>query len=154
MPDGTIATRRPARRTGSPAKSDRTSRLRARSADRERAGDPRLSIEERYRSRDEYVGRIAAAALDLVKRGYLLEEDVVDLLKRAVEHYDFATKAGVTVGGKGRMGRKGRSGKTLVFAARCYLCHTWRPPLGGPHELSLPAFPAFPALPALSLTAS
>jgi len=60
-------------------------------ADRDRASDPRLSIEERYRNRDEYVGKFAAAALDLVDRGYLLAEDVADLLKHAVEHYNFAT---------------------------------------------------------------
>jgi len=60
-------------------------------ADRERANDPRLSIEERYRNRDEYVGKFAAAALDLVERGYLLQEDVADLLRHAVEHYDWAT---------------------------------------------------------------
>jgi len=60
-------------------------------AERERAGDPRLSIEERYRNRDEYIGRIAAAALQLVKNRYLLEEDVVDILARAGEHYDWAT---------------------------------------------------------------
>jgi hypothetical protein len=59
-------------------------------ADRDRAGDPRLSIEERYKSRDEYVGKFAAAALDLVRQGYLLEEDVADQLKHAVEHYDWA----------------------------------------------------------------
>ncbi|HJZ70245.1 MAG TPA: alpha/beta hydrolase domain-containing protein [Vicinamibacterales bacterium] len=59
-------------------------------ADRERANDPRLSIEERYRNRDEYVGRFAAAAIDLVERGYLLQEDVADLLKHAVEHYEWA----------------------------------------------------------------
>ena len=59
-------------------------------ADRERTGDPRPSIEERYKSRDEYVGRIAAAALQLVKDRYLLDEDVVDLLTRAGEHYDWA----------------------------------------------------------------
>jgi hypothetical protein len=59
-------------------------------AERERAGDPRPSIEERYRNRDEYVGRIAAAALRLVKDRYLLEEDVVDILTRAGEHYDWA----------------------------------------------------------------
>lgn len=58
--------------------------------DRDRAGDPRLSIEERYRNRDEYVGKYAAAALDLVDRGYLLAEDVADLLKHATEHYDWA----------------------------------------------------------------
>jgi len=59
--------------------------------DRERAHDPRLSIEERYRNRDEYLGRVAAATLDLVERGYVLPDDVADLLKRAREHYDFAT---------------------------------------------------------------
>jgi hypothetical protein len=62
-------------------------------ADRERNADPRLSIEERYRNRDEYVGKFAAAALDLVERGYLLQEDVADLLKHAVEHYGWATRA-------------------------------------------------------------
>jgi hypothetical protein len=60
-------------------------------ADRDRARDPRLSVEERYRNRDEYVGKFAAAALDLVEHGYLLQEDVADLLKHAVEHYNFAT---------------------------------------------------------------
>src|SRR5882724_2532960 len=62
-------------------------------ADRERAKDPRPSIEERYRNRDEYVGKFAAAAIDLVERGYLLQEDVADLLKHAVEHYDWATNS-------------------------------------------------------------
>jgi alpha/beta hydrolase family protein len=59
-------------------------------ADRDRSGDPRLSIEERYRNRDEYVGRFAVAATDLVDRGYLLAEDVADLLKHAAEHYEWA----------------------------------------------------------------
>ena len=58
--------------------------------DRDRTGDPRLSIEERYRNRDEYVGKYAAATLDLVVRGYVLPEDVADLLKHAIEHYDWA----------------------------------------------------------------
>ncbi len=62
-------------------------------ADRERAHDPRLSIEERYRNRDEYVGRFSAATLDLVSRGYVLQEDVADLLRHAIEHYDWATTA-------------------------------------------------------------
>src|SRR6266851_2198917 len=62
-------------------------------AARASAGDPRLSIEERYRNRDEYVGKFAAAAIDLVERGYLLQEDVADLLKHAVEHYDWATQS-------------------------------------------------------------
>jgi hypothetical protein len=62
-------------------------------ADRDRAGDPRLSIEERYRNRDEYVGRFAAATLDLVARGYVLAEDMADLLQHAGEHYDWATQS-------------------------------------------------------------
>jgi hypothetical protein len=65
-------------------------------ADRDRTNDPRPSIDERYRNRDEYVGRFAAAALDLVERRYLLQEDVADLLKHAVEHYDWATRATAT----------------------------------------------------------
>jgi hypothetical protein len=59
-------------------------------SERDRTGDPRLSIEERYPDRDEYVGKIAASALNLVDRGYLLAEDVADLLKHAAEHYDWA----------------------------------------------------------------
>lgn len=59
-------------------------------ADRERAKDPRPSIEERYRNREEYLGRFAAAAVDLVDQRYLLPEDVADLLKHARSHYDWA----------------------------------------------------------------
>ena len=59
--------------------------------DREQSRDPRLSIEERYNNRDEYLGKAAAAALDLVERGYLLPDDVADLLRHSAEHYDWAT---------------------------------------------------------------
>src|SRR3954471_9264029 len=62
-------------------------------AERERARDPRLSIEERYRNRDEYVGKSAAVALELVQKRYLLEQDVADLLRHAAEHYDWAAGA-------------------------------------------------------------
>jgi hypothetical protein len=61
-------------------------------ADREHAGDPRPSIEERYRNRDEYLGKVALATLELVERGYVLAEDVADLLTHASEHYDWATR--------------------------------------------------------------
>jgi len=61
-------------------------------ADRDRAADPRPSIAERYRDRDDYVGKFAAATLDLVDRGYLLQEDVADLLKHAIEHYTWSTR--------------------------------------------------------------
>jgi hypothetical protein len=44
--------------------------------DRERAGDPRPSIAERYASREDYLARVRDAARALAKDGYLLEEDV------------------------------------------------------------------------------
>jgi hypothetical protein len=61
-------------------------------AERERTGDGRLSIEERYASRDEYLGRIAAAALSLVDERFLLPEDVPDIIRRAARHYDWAIR--------------------------------------------------------------
>jgi hypothetical protein len=67
-------------------------------AEREQTKDPRLSIEDRYRGRDEYVGRFAASAVDLVERGYLLPEDVPDLLKRAGAHYDWTMQPRGTAG--------------------------------------------------------
>ena len=54
-------------------------------------------LHEHFAGDDEYVGRFAIAAVDLVERGYLLADDVADLLKHAVEHYDWAL-----VGGKGK----------------------------------------------------
>ncbi len=44
-------------------------------AERERSGDPRLSLEERYGSRDAYVTKVKAAADALVAARLLLEED-------------------------------------------------------------------------------
>ena len=62
-------------------------------AERERTGDGRRSIEERYASRDDYVGRVALAAVALVQERYLLAEDVPDMLAQAAAHYDWATGA-------------------------------------------------------------
>ena len=45
-------------------------------AEREAAGDPRPSIEERYASRADYLERVRGAARALAQAGYLLEEDV------------------------------------------------------------------------------
>ena len=50
---------------------------------RERAGDTRPSIEERYRSRDDYVNRVRVAAQDLLARGFLLSEDAAVILQAA-----------------------------------------------------------------------
>ena len=59
-------------------------------ADRERSGDSRKSIEERYASREEYIGRISLAAIKLVEDGFLLAEDVGTVIQRAAIHYDWA----------------------------------------------------------------
>jgi Alpha/beta hydrolase domain len=45
-------------------------------AEREAAGDPRPSIEERYASRADYLERVRGAAGTLARAGYLLEEDI------------------------------------------------------------------------------
>jgi hypothetical protein len=44
-------------------------------AERLAAGDPRLSIEERYQGRDDYLGKVRAAEAGLIERRLLLVED-------------------------------------------------------------------------------
>ena len=49
---------------------------------RRMTNDPRKSIKERYKSKDSYLMKISAAATDLIKEGFMLEEDfnrVIDL---------------------------------------------------------------------------
>jgi hypothetical protein len=54
-------------------------------AEREQAGDPRLSIEERYNSRQDYLEQVARAASVLVRERFLLEADVPSVVERAGE---------------------------------------------------------------------
>jgi len=61
-------------------------------AERERTHDPRLSIEERYQSRDRYLKQVQDAATSLVKDGYVLAEDVPAIVKRAGDHWDLLMK--------------------------------------------------------------
>jgi hypothetical protein len=61
-------------------------------ADRHRTDDPRPSLEERYPSRDHYLGLISRAALTLIKEGFLLPEDLPSLLLRAEAQWDYAIK--------------------------------------------------------------
>jgi hypothetical protein len=58
---------------------------------RAQRGDPRASIAERYADSDEYLRRIKKASAELVRSGYLLEEDVPAIEVRAVEHWALAT---------------------------------------------------------------
>jgi hypothetical protein len=59
-------------------------------AERERVGDARLSIEERYHGRDDYVNRIRIAAQDLVSRGVMLSEDAAVIIQQAASSSLFA----------------------------------------------------------------
>jgi hypothetical protein len=61
-------------------------------SERERSKDPRLSIEERYPSRDRYVALVQDVAAALVKDRYLLPDDLPKLVEHAGEHYDLATR--------------------------------------------------------------
>jgi hypothetical protein len=58
-------------------------------AERESTRDPRLSIEERYASREEYLGKVALAATELIDQGYLLDVDLPAIVKEAGEHWDY-----------------------------------------------------------------
>ena len=59
-------------------------------AAREAAKDPRRSIEERYRSREEYLAQVEKAADGLIKSGYLLIDDEPRILQRASDAWDLA----------------------------------------------------------------
>jgi hypothetical protein len=59
-------------------------------AERESRGDTRRAIDERYRSKADYLQRIRTAAADLVKDRLLLEEDVALTVDRASAHWDWA----------------------------------------------------------------
>lgn len=61
-------------------------------AEREAAGDPRPSLEERYASRDDYLARVRAAAVELVDRRYVLAEDIDTIVNDAAARYDEAQK--------------------------------------------------------------
>ena len=53
------------------------------------SGDPRLSIEERYKGKDDYVARIEAAARRLVASRVLLERDVEPVKEQAAKRWDW-----------------------------------------------------------------
>jgi hypothetical protein len=65
-------------------------------ADRDKNHDPRLSVEERYGKRAEYVRRVEEAAKQLVQERYLLQEDVVPIVEAAGQHWDW-TMSSATV---------------------------------------------------------
>lgn len=60
-------------------------------ADREKSGDPRKSVRERYASREEYLGQFAEAAMKLIHDRLLLREDLPALLERGQREWDEVT---------------------------------------------------------------
>ena len=62
-------------------------------ADRQRTSDPRASIAERYRDKDQYLGLVTKAANDLAGQGFLLADDVAAVTRDAARHWDYAASA-------------------------------------------------------------
>ena len=63
-------------------------------AEREQAGDPRRSLEERYQGREQYLAEISKAANDLAARGYLLKADVPRIVEQAGTRWDYVAGVG------------------------------------------------------------
>jgi hypothetical protein len=61
-------------------------------ADRERTNDPRPSIEERYKTRNDYLQLITKAANDLAAKGYVRTEDVPRIVEQAGTRWDWVMK--------------------------------------------------------------
>jgi Alpha/beta hydrolase domain len=61
-------------------------------ADRQKTGDPRKSIAERYTGRDDYLARYTKVIDDLVKQRWILPEDRSALLERGEREWTEATK--------------------------------------------------------------
>jgi hypothetical protein len=61
-------------------------------ADRERTGDPRAAMAERYKSRDDYLEKVRAAIRGLAAGGYLLESDTTAIVEQAGRQWDQWTK--------------------------------------------------------------
>ena len=57
---------------------------------REASGDPRPSIEERYESREAYLEQVREVARQLAAEGYILEEDVENVVSACGARYDAA----------------------------------------------------------------
>jgi hypothetical protein len=61
-------------------------------AERQKTGDPRKSIAERYSGKEEYLRRYTKAIDDLVKQRWILQEDRDALMATGEEEWIEATK--------------------------------------------------------------
>ena len=70
-------------------------------AAREKSGDPRLSIEERYPNRADYLRRVQDAANRLAEERYVLSEHVKRIVEEAGQHWDWMmTQTSASAGGR------------------------------------------------------
>ncbi len=58
-------------------------------AEREKAGDPRAAIEERYAGRADYLAKIELVARKLARERYVLDQDVPAIVAAAAKHWDW-----------------------------------------------------------------
>ncbi|MBK9170046.1 MAG: hypothetical protein IPM24_21650 [Bryobacterales bacterium] len=58
-------------------------------AERERTGDPRLSIAERYRNREDFLRQVRQAAADLAAQRYVLEGDIPRIVEQSAAQWDY-----------------------------------------------------------------
>jgi hypothetical protein len=61
-------------------------------AERQKSGDPRRSIEERYGNREEYIARYTKALDDLIQQRWILPEDREAILTRGEQEWAQATQ--------------------------------------------------------------
>jgi acetyl esterase/lipase len=59
---------------------------------REAAGDPRPSLDARYESVDDYLGKYSEATIALMRRGFVLPEDVAGIVARGQEEWRYVTE--------------------------------------------------------------
>lgn len=56
--------------------------------ERKKSGDPRISIAERYASRDQYLGKFEEAAKKLIRQRFLLQQDLPEIRQRGQQEWD------------------------------------------------------------------
>ncbi len=54
--------------------------------------DPRLSLRERYASKEAYLGQVNGVLQELIRRRFLAEEDLAPQLQQAGERWDWVLK--------------------------------------------------------------
>ena len=63
-------------------------------SERQATGDSRVSIEERYSSREQYLGKFTIAARQLMADGFLLAQDLPEIIDQALVRYDWFVRPG------------------------------------------------------------